>query len=67
MDRDFANLEKELDDKLRLFGFNKQVAEKRDLLGLMDQQNQRREGIGMSEVRERARPKEPRQRHQSPW
>ncbi|EXJ63051.1 hypothetical protein A1O7_03496 [Cladophialophora yegresii CBS 114405] len=59
MDADFANLEKELDDKLRLFGFNKHVAAKRDLLGLMERQHHRREGVGMSEVREKAREKHP--------
>ncbi len=62
MDTDFSNLEKELDDKLRLFGFNKHVAEKRDLLGLMERQNHRREGVGMSEVREKARVKD-----SDPW
>jgi hypothetical protein len=59
MDTDFSNLEKELDDKLRLFGFNKHVAAKRDLLGLMERQHHRREGVGMSEVREKAREKDP--------
>ncbi|KIW71539.1 ribosomal protein S10 [Phialophora macrospora] len=59
MDADFSNLEKELDDKLRLFGFNKHVGAKRDLLGLMERQHHRREGVGMSEVREKAREKDP--------
>ncbi|ETI23090.1 ribosomal protein S10 [Cladophialophora carrionii CBS 160.54] len=59
MDADFSNLEKELDDKLRLFGFNKHVAAKRNLLGLMERQHHRREGVGMSEVREKAREKDP--------
>lgn len=62
MDADFANLEAELDSKLRLFGYNKAVAGKRDLLGIMERQNHRREGVGMSEVREKAREKD-----SDPW
>lgn len=62
MDADFSNLEKDLDDKLRLFGFSKHVAGKRDLLGLLERQNHRREGMGMSEVRKEARVKD-----SDPW
>lgn len=62
MDADFANLEAELDSKLRLFGFNKHVADNRDLLGLMERQNHRREGMGMTELREKARVKD-----SDPW
>jgi hypothetical protein len=56
MDADYRNLEKELDDKLKLFGYAKGVADKRDLLSIMERQNHRREGMGMSEVRTRSRP-----------
>ncbi|EXJ80268.1 hypothetical protein A1O1_08410 [Capronia coronata CBS 617.96] len=55
MDRDFAALEKQLDDKLRLFGFNKSSAEKNDLLQIMDKQGHRQVGVGMSELREKSR------------
>lgn len=55
MDREFKSLEAELDDKLRLFGFNKAAAGKTDLLRLMDKQNHRQVGVGASEVREKSR------------
>ncbi|EXJ86475.1 hypothetical protein A1O3_03426 [Capronia epimyces CBS 606.96] len=55
MDRDFSALEKELDDKLRLFGFNKSSADKNDLLRIMAKQGHRQVGVGMSEVREGSR------------
>ncbi len=54
MDRDFQALEKELDDKLRMFGFNKSAGQKRDLLGLMERQGHRQVGFGMSELREKS-------------
>ena len=62
MDADYSNLEKDLNDKLQLFGFSKQFAEKRDLLGLLERQNGRREGLGMSQVRRQARVKD-----SDPW
>lgn len=56
MERDFHSLEKELDDKLQLFGFSKSAPpQKKDLLGLMERQGHRRVGVGMSEVREGSR------------
>ncbi|KAH0846927.1 hypothetical protein AYO21_02377 [Fonsecaea monophora] len=61
MDHDFTSLEKELDSKLRLFGFNKTAGKKNDLLDLLERQGHRREGIGMSEVREKSRTTE------DPW
>ncbi|OAL19890.1 hypothetical protein AYO22_09417 [Fonsecaea multimorphosa] len=61
MDHDFTSLEKELDSKLRLFGFNKTAGKKNDLLGLLERQGHRREGVGMSEVREKSRTTE------DPW
>ncbi|KIW98477.1 ribosomal protein S10 [Cladophialophora bantiana CBS 173.52] len=61
MDHDFASLEKELDNKLRLFGFNKTAGKKNDLLSLLERQGPRREGVGMSELREKSRTTE------DPW
>ncbi|KAK4945125.1 mitochondrial 37S ribosomal protein rsm10 [Elasticomyces elasticus] len=55
MDRDFSSLEKDLDDKLRLFGFNKSAKDKTDLLRLMERQKHRQVGVGMSEIREQSR------------
>ncbi|OAP56712.1 ribosomal protein S10 [Fonsecaea erecta] len=61
MDHDFTSLEKELDSKLRLFGFNKTAGKNNDLLDLLEKQGHRREGVGMSEVREKSRTTE------DPW
>lgn len=64
MDRDFHSLEKELDDKLRLFGFSKHAmaARKTDyLLDLVQRQGHRHVGSVMSEVREKGRTTE------DPW
>ncbi len=55
MDKDFKSLEQDLDDKLRLFGFNQSAAEKNNLLNIMDRQKHRHVGMGMSEVREKSR------------
>jgi hypothetical protein len=55
MDREFKSLEKELDDKLSLFGFNKTAADKTDLVRVMEKQKHRQVGVGMSELREKSR------------
>ncbi|KIW47561.1 ribosomal protein S10, variant [Exophiala oligosperma] len=55
MDKEFKSLEKDLDDKLRLFGFNKSAAHKTDLLNLMERQKHRQVGVPMSEIREQSR------------
>lgn len=55
MDRDFTALEKDLDEKLSLFGFNKSAEDKADLLRLMERQKHRQVGFGMSEIREQSR------------
>ncbi|KAJ4516611.1 mitochondrial 37S ribosomal protein rsm10 [Exophiala dermatitidis] len=56
MDRDFAALEKHLDEKLRLFGFNKSSADKNDLLRLMAKQGHRQVGVGNSLLAKRLQP-----------
>ncbi|KIX10359.1 ribosomal protein S10 [Rhinocladiella mackenziei CBS 650.93] len=55
MDQEFISLENELDDKLRLFGFNKHDGQRNDLGRLMDNQGHRHVGMGMTEVREKSR------------
>lgn len=60
MDKQFANLEKELDEKLRLFGFNKAAAGNRSLLQMMHKQGVRGPGVGVTDVRDGTRdPSEP--------
>jgi hypothetical protein len=55
MDKQFENLEKELDEKLRLFGFNKAAAGNRDLVRMMHKQGVRGPGVGVTDVRDGTR------------
>lgn len=55
MDKQFENLEKELDEKLRLFGFTKAAAGNRDLVRMMQKQGVRGPGVGLTDVRDGTR------------
>jgi hypothetical protein len=55
MDKQFAGLEKELDEKLRLFGFNKAAAGNRNLVQMMHKQGVRGPGVGVTDVRDGTR------------
>jgi hypothetical protein len=56
MDKQFSELEKDLDERLRLFGFNKAAAGNSDLVRMMRNQGLRGPGVGGSEVREKSKP-----------
>ena len=55
MDRQFKELEKDLDEKLRLFGFNKAASRNANLLRMMNKQRHKQVGVGATELRERSR------------
>ena len=59
MDKQFNELEKELDEKLRLYGFNQAAAGNRDLLRMMLKQGVRGPGVGATDVRDKSRIGEP--------
>lgn len=59
MDKQFASLEKDLDDKLRLFGFSQAAAGNRDLLRMMLKQGIRGPGVGATDVRDKSKSGEP--------
>lgn len=55
MDRTYkSQVEKELTEKLKEFGFNKTIAEKTSLDRLMRRQGTKVQGVPMAEVRERS-------------
>lgn len=55
MDKQFDDLEKELDEKLRLYGFSQAAAGNRDLLRMMMKQGVRGPGVGATDVRDKSR------------
>ena len=55
MDKQFSQLEEDLDAKLRLVGFNKAASRNANLLRMMERQGHRQVGVGMSELRDKAR------------
>lgn len=55
MDKQFAEVEKELDDKLRLFGFSKAAAGDRSLVQMMQKQGVRGPGVPVTDVRDGTR------------
>jgi len=52
MDKQFHEMEKELDEKLKYFGFNKAVAGRKSLEKMIQKQGARQVGVPMTEVRE---------------
>lgn len=52
MDKQFIEVEKELDVKLKNFGWNKQVADKKSISEMLRKQGLKTAGVGMTDVRE---------------
>ena len=60
MDKGFVEVEKELDEKLSMFGWNKTVAGERSVKDAMLKQGVKHTGVPMMEVREASQTREQR-------